>query len=154
MSAERVRRYLVENGIRYESHTHPTAYTTVQTASAEHVPAGQMAKVVLLDVDDRLVMAVVPGDRRVDFDKVRHVLDASFVDLAGEPDFAPAFPDCEPGAEPPFGVLYDVQTVVDEGLTTDTITFPAGSHKETITMSLGDYLSLTHPQRGDLTTDA
>lgn len=151
MSAERVRRYLMENGVRYETHTHSAAYTTVDTATAGHVPCEQMAKVVLLDVDDRLVMVVVPGDRMVDLQKVGQVLNASFVDLAGEREFAVAFPDCEAGAEPPFGTLYDVQTVVDEGLTAETITFPAGSHQETITLALQEYLSLTHPLRGDLT---
>lgn len=150
MSGERVRRYLMENGIHYETHTHPTAFTTVETATAGHVPRQQMAKVVLLDVDDRLVMAVVPGDRMVDLDKVVRVLGASHVELAGEREFAVAFPDCEAGAEPPFGILYDVQMVVDEGLATENITFPAGTHQETITVALEDYLSLTHPMRGDL----
>lgn len=152
MSAESVRRYLMENGIHYETHSHPTAYTTAETATAEHLAPGQMAKVVLLDVDDRLVMAVLPGDRMVDLDKVEKVLSASYVQLAGERDFAPAFPDCEAGAEPPFGTLYDVQMVVDDGFSSESITFPAGTHQETMTIALEDYLSLTHPQRGDLTT--
>lgn len=151
MSAEKVRRYLMENGVRYETHTHPTAYTTVETATAGHVPCKQMAKVVLLDVDDRLVMAVVPGDRMVDFDKTASLLDAAHVDLAGEQEFAVAFPDCEAGAEPPFGTLYDIPMVVDEGIETENITFAAGTHQETMTVALADYLSLTHPQRGDLT---
>lgn len=151
MSAERVRRYLMENGVHYQTHSHATAYTTVETATAGKVNRHQMAKVVLLDVDDRLVMAVVPGDRMVDLDKVERVMAASHVELAAEQEFALAFPDCEAGAEPPFGTLYNVQTVVDEGLATENITFPAGSHRETITVALEDYLSLTHPMRGDLT---
>ncbi|MFP3915423.1 MAG: aminoacyl-tRNA deacylase, partial [Actinomycetota bacterium] len=134
----------------YETHSHATTYTTAQTAQVEHVPGAQMAKVVLLDVDDRLVMAVVPGDRMVDLDKARSALGASSVLLAGEHDFAPAFPDCEAGAEPPFGPLYDVAMVVDESLSGESITFSAGTHEETITMPLADYLQITHPQRADL----
>lgn len=150
MAAERVRQYLEQNGVVFEEHSHTTTYTTVDTAEVEHLAPAGMAKVVFLDVDDRLVMVVVPGDRTVDLGKVLHALDASSVDMAGEADFAPAFPDCEVGAEPPFGLLYGVRTVVDEALTSDTITFPAGSHKETISMALSDYLALIRPERADL----
>lgn len=151
MAAERVRQYLEQNGVDFAEHSHATTYTTVDTAEVEHLTPAGMAKVVFLDVDDRLVMVVVPGDRTVDLGKVLHALEASSVEMAGEADFAPAFPDCEVGAEPPFGLLYGVRTVVDEALTSDAITFPAGSHKETISMALDDYLALIRPERADLT---
>jgi Ala-tRNA(Pro) deacylase len=151
MSAERVRTYLMEHGVQYETHSHPTAYTTAETAAAEHVPGEQMAKVVLLKADDRLVMAVVPGNRMVDLGKAKAALNAGDVDLADEKDFAPVFADCEAGAEPPFGMLYEVPMIVDDGMTTDRITFAAGSHDETITMALDDYLRVTNPKRADLT---
>jgi prolyl-tRNA editing enzyme YbaK/EbsC (Cys-tRNA(Pro) deacylase) len=60
-------------------------------------------------------------------------------------------PDCELGAEPPFGPLYGVPMVVDLALQSEEITFNAGNHMETLTMSLGDYLELTKPRRVDLT---
>lgn len=151
MSAERVRTYLMEHGVQYETHSHPTAYTTAETAAAEHVPGEQMAKVVLLKADDRLVMAVVPGNRMVDLDKAKAALNAGDLDLADEKDFAPVFADCEAGAEPPFGILYEVPMIVDDGMKTDSITFAAGSHDETITMALDDYLRITNPKRADLT---
>lgn len=151
MSAETVRRHLISNGVPFKTQSHRTAYTTRETAVAAGVPLEQMAKVVLLEVDDRLVMAVVPGDRRIDFDKAKTALDASSVMLAGEHEFAVAFPDCEMGAEPPFGFLYGIQTVVDSGLTVENITFPAGTHEESITMALTDYLSLAPPVIADLT---
>lgn len=154
MAADKVRQHLTERGIAFESHSHATTYTTVDTAQAEHLRPAEMAKVVFLDVDDRLIMVVVPGDRVVDLEKVRHALGASFVDLAGEHDFAPAFPDCEAGAEPPFGLLYGVRTVVDEALNSETITFPAGSHKETISMALSDYLGMAHRERRDVSRPA
>ena len=54
------------------------------------------------------------------------------------------------GAEPPFGALYDVPTVVDLSLNSQRITFNAGTHDETITMDLQDYLDVTRPKRADL----
>ncbi|MGA7269571.1 MAG: YbaK/EbsC family protein [Acidimicrobiia bacterium] len=150
MSAERVRAHLVEHEVKYESHPHPIAYTTSEVAEAEDMPGSQMAKAVMLMADDRLVMTVVPGDRMVDLEKAGNVLGAQNIRLAEEDEFAASFPDCERGAEPPFGALYDVPMLVDNGLTSPQITFNAGTHTETITMELGDYLELNKPERADL----
>jgi Ala-tRNA(Pro) deacylase len=154
MSAEKVRSYLLEHGVQYEIHAHPTTYTTSEVAEAVHVPGGQMAKVVMLMADDRLVMAVVSGNQMVDLDKARAALGVETARLATEGESSPLFPDCEKGAEPPFGALYDVATVVDRGLEGPQITFNAGTHSEVITMALSDYLELTKPQLVDLATSA
>lgn len=150
MSAEKVRSYLMEHGVGYETHSHPVAYTTSEVAEAEHIPGKAMAKPVMLVADDELVMAVMPGDEKVDLEKANRALDGADVRLAEESEFAPRFPDCERGAEPPFGALYGVPTLVDVGLTSARITFNAGTHSETITMALDDYLELTNPKKVDL----
>lgn len=150
MSAERVRTYLVKHGVQYEIHTHPIAYTTSEVAQVEHVPREQMAKAVMLMADDRLVMAVISGNQMVDMGKAETGLGADTVRLATEGEFAPLFSDCERGAEPPFGALYDVATVVDEGLDSPQISFNAGTHTEVIAMALSDYMELTNPEVVDL----
>jgi Ala-tRNA(Pro) deacylase len=140
----------MEHGVSYETHTHPVAYTTSDVAEVEHVSSKEMAKTVMLMAGDRLVMAVLPGDRMVDLEKAGRALGAERVRLAEEDEFAASFPDCEPGAQPPFGDLYDLPILVDSGLDSPKITFNAGTHTETITMGLGDYLELTNPKRADL----
>jgi Ala-tRNA(Pro) deacylase len=150
MSGERVRSYLMEHGVKYATHAHPKAYTTAEIAEAEQVPGDQMAKVVMLIADEAPVMAVLPGSRMINIDKAQETLGAGSVRLANEGEFSSLFPDCEPGAEPPFGALYDVPMLVDEGLQRPDITFNAGTHEETITLSLSDYLELTHPTQADL----
>ncbi len=150
MSAERVRSYLTEHGVEYEIHPHTVAYTTSEVAEAEHVPGREIAKVVLLKTGESLAMVVVPGDQMVDLEKAAAALGVDDVRLAEESEFGDVFPDCETGAEPPFGSLYDMPTLVAESLSSPTITFKAGSHTETITMALDDYLDLTKPERADL----
>ncbi|MGA7096002.1 MAG: YbaK/EbsC family protein, partial [Acidimicrobiia bacterium] len=61
-------------------------------------------------------------------------------------------PDCEKGAEPPFGAIYELPMVVDEGLENEQITFNAGSHDEAITIARTDYMELTKARVADLTT--
>ncbi len=150
MAGERVRKYLMEHGVEYSTHTHPTAYTTAEIAEAEEVPGDQVAKVVMLMADSQLVMAVVPGSQMINIDKAKAALSAESVRLANEGEFSRFFPDCELGAEPPFGPLYELPMWVDEGLRGPQITFNAGTHDETITLALSDYMELIHPQKADL----
>jgi len=151
MSGETVRTYLMEHGARYETRTHPKAFTIGEIAEAEHIPGEQMAKVVMLHSDDGLVMAVLPGNRRIDLEKAKTAMGGKAVRLADEAEFSARFPDCELGAEPPFGPLYELPMLVDLSMQSEEITFNAGNHTETLTMSLSDYLELTKPQRVDLT---
>jgi Ala-tRNA(Pro) deacylase len=149
--AERVRRFLLEHGIPYKTDIHPVAYTAREAALVEHIPGDQVAKPVMLKADDRLVMAVLPGDRQVNLAKAAAALGAATSRLATEAEFSPLFPDCERGAEPPFGALYDVPMVVDTRLRGPRITFNAGTHTTSISMALADYLALTKAQVLDLT---
>jgi Ala-tRNA(Pro) deacylase len=140
----------MEHGVRYETRAHPKAFTVGEIAEAEQVPGEQMAKVVMVHSDEGLVMAVVPGDQRLDLDKAKAALNSTGVRLATEGEFSSHFPDCEVGAEPPFGALYGVPMLVDNTLRSEEITFNAGTHTETLTMALSDYLELTKPLRVDL----
>ena len=150
MSAGRVRSHLMEHGVAYGTKSHPLAFTANEVAEAEHVPGHRLAKAVMLMAGDSLVMAVVPGDAMVDLTKAADALNVEEVRLAEEDEFSPSFPDCEIGAEPPFGSLYGVPMLVDSGLSASPITFNGGTHTDTITMELEDYLTLTHPKRADL----
>ena len=139
MGAERVREYLLTHGVAYEITDHPLAYTAQRVAESEHISGKQIAKPVILLADDRFVMAVVPGHKHVDLDKVQSVLGCREVRMAREEEFAGAFGDCEAGAEPPLGSLYEMRTILDTRVASQHITFRGGSHTQTITMSLEDY---------------
>lgn len=150
MTAERVRTMLDERGVPYEMMDHPLAYTAQEVAAAEHISGDSFAKATLLMADGQLVMAVLPAPLKVDLEKARRVFDATEVRLATETEFQPTFPDSELGAEPPFGHLYSLPVYLDQRLTADTITFNAGSHRQTMSISLSDYLDLEQPVRADL----
>jgi len=52
---------------------------------------------------------------------------------AAEQEFSSLFPDCELGAMPPFGSLYNLAVYVDESLAADdAIVFNAGTHRDAI----------------------
>jgi Ala-tRNA(Pro) deacylase len=71
--------------------------------------------------------------------------------MASERDFAPRFADCEPGAMPPFGNLYDVPVYVDRALgNNERIVFQAGTHTVTMSVPYADFERLAHPTVADL----
>ncbi len=141
---ERLEKYFREQGVEYQAVTHPTAYTAQQVAAAEHVPGRQFAKVAIVIADGKTVMLVLPASHRIDFPKLKAALAAKEVRLATESEFAGLFPDCDTGAMPPFGNLYNVPMYVDKALTADPeIVFNAGSHRETLRIKYTDFARLT-----------
>lgn len=142
MAAERVRTFLDEQGVDYEADVHPRAVDAQHLAEAEHVSGWMVAKPVMLEADGELVMAVIPAPAMVDLDLAGEYLGAE-ARLADEATFAPRFPDCESGAEPPFGSLYGVRTIVDPILRRDErLTFRAGTHDTALRVRTEDYLAV------------
>lgn len=146
MPVKRLREYLDSHEVRYVVLSHSPAYTAQEIARAAHIPGQEMAKTVMVRLDDELVMIVMPAPAKIRFDLLRRASGASQVELAREKDFAGLFPGCELGAMPPFGNLYEVPVIVDEALTEDEeIFFNAGTHTELIRMSYADFEALVKP---------
>ncbi|UCF41733.1 MAG: YbaK/EbsC family protein [Gemmatimonadota bacterium] len=146
MAMTKLKAYLDENKVRYLTITHSPAYTSQKTAASAHVPGKELAKTVIVKVDGQLAMAVLPGSYQVDFGQLKEVVGASKVELASEDDFRDTFSDCEVGAMPPFGNLYNMPVYVAEALTEDEeIAFNACSHTELIRMSYEDFSRLVQP---------
>lgn len=150
----RLQRYLDENSIAYRLHPHREVFTAQEVAEAEHVPGKDVAKVVVLRDGGDFFMVVVPAPSRLDLDLARGVLQRPNAELADEAEFAHLFPDCEAGAMPAFGNLYDIPVLVDESLTNDErIVFNAGTHVETISVLYEDFERLVRPKVARLAQD-
>jgi Ala-tRNA(Pro) deacylase len=68
-----------------------------------------------------------------------------------EREFASASPDCEAGALPPFGNLYDVAVCVDRALgRNERIVFQAGTHTVTMSVAYADFQCLARPTVADI----
>lgn len=62
------------------------------------------------------------------------------VNLANEEEFKGLFPDCDIGAMPPFGNLYNIPFYVNESFKNeDAIVFNSGTHTETVKIKREDY---------------
>ncbi len=147
MPAEALKKYLDENKVAYEVISHMRTYTAQETAASAHVPGRELAKTVMAKIDGAMAMIVMPANFRVDFDRLRALTGAREVELATEKEFRTLFPDCEPGAMPPFGNLYDMEVYVEEQLAQDEeIAFNAGTHTELLKLKYADFARLVHPK--------
>lgn len=147
MPISRLKEFLDKNNIRYVTVTHSTAYTAAALAQMTHTPGKEIAKAVMAVVDGALAMIIVPGSKHVDLRSLKAALGAKEVALAHEHEFAHVFPDCEVGAMPPFGNLYNVPVYVDEALTRDAeISFNGGSHRELVRLAYADFERLVKPE--------
>lgn len=143
---------LDSRNIKYSTIEHTPAYTAQEIAASSHTPGRELAKSIIVKLDGRLVMAVLPASRRINFDRLKQVSGAETVELATEREFADLFPDCQLGAMPPFGNLYDMAVLVDESLTDDEeIVFNACNHHELIRMAFEDFTKLVEPRILDFT---
>ncbi|MFY9906028.1 MAG: YbaK/EbsC family protein [Terriglobales bacterium] len=141
-----LRDFLDLNRIPYVVISHSVAYTAQSIAALTHTPGKELAKTVMVMVDGRLAMAVVPASFRVDLSRLKRYLEADSVELATEFEFRGRFPDCETGSMPPFGNLYGMDVFVDETLAEDSqIAFNAGTHRELVRMRFADFRNLVKP---------
>ena len=145
----KLRTFLAESNIRYTVAKHPVAYTAQEIAAAQHVPGRQLAKSVLVNTDRGPVLAVLPAVHLIDLKKLKAMVGAKRLTIAKEADIRQQFPDIEVGAMSPFGNLYGVPVVVDQGLgEAAEIVFNGGSHTETIKLRYRDFSVLVKPKAG------
>jgi Ala-tRNA(Pro) deacylase len=147
MPVQKLKQYLDRHGIKYLTITHSPAYTAQAIAAVAHIPGKDLAKTVMVALDDHMAMAVLPSSVMVDLERLREAAGVDKARLATETEFKDLFPECEVGAMPPFGNLWDMQVYVDPLLAEDEdIAFNAGSHVELIKLAYDDFARLVKPR--------
>jgi Ala-tRNA(Pro) deacylase len=147
MPVKTLKAFLDQEKIKYVSIVHSTAYTAQEVAASAHVTGKELAKTIIVELDGKMAMAVLPANRKIVLQELREVTGCDEVKFASEDEFRERFPDCETGAMPPFGNLYGMDVYVAESLTdNEEIAFNAGSHTEVIRMRFKDFERLVRPK--------
>ena len=147
MACGKLIKYLDDNNVPYVTITHSQAFTAQQVAASAHIKGREMAKTVIIKINDKLAMAVLPATYHVDFHLLKEITGNENVVLAHESEFKEIFEDCETGAMPPFGNLYNMDVFVAQSLTKEVeIAFNAGTHSELIRMGYTDFERLVKPK--------
>jgi len=143
----RVIKFLDKSKVKYKAAKHEPAFTAQQMAAVVHESGKYVAKPVIVKADGQYLMCVLPACYKIDLKALKKQLKAKKVELAEEKEIGRIFDDCELGAEPPFGNLYDMPTIMDKTLEKDDhITFQGGTHEKAIRMGMDDYRRLVEPK--------
>src|SRR5690554_2193637 len=146
MPIQQLKEFLDGANVEYMCLTHPPAFTAQQLAHHVKIAGDKVVKTVIIELDGKMAMLVMPATWRVRWESLSRILDTDFVDLADEQAFQDRFPDCEVGAMPPFGNLFGMTVYCAESLTEQPeLAFAAGSHTETLHMKTRDFLNLVQP---------
>jgi len=140
--ATRVSDYLTEQDADFEIVDHPHSASSMESAQLAHVPGDRIAKSVVLGDDRGYMLAVLPASCRVDLGEIHRQTNRN-LGLVTEYELDALFDDCEPGAVPPFGNVYDIDTIVDDNLVEQSdIYFEAGDHERLIHVSTETFENL------------
>ena len=153
MPVRKMKDFLDREKVKYVVITHSPAYTAQEVAQSAHIGGKELAKTVIVELDGQMAMAVLPANRKIVLQDLREVTGSEQVKFASEEQFKARFPDCETGAMPPFGNLYNMEVYLAEGLTqNEQIAFNAGSHTEVVRLALADFERLVQPKVVSFTT--
>lgn len=118
--------------VDFELVQHPKTLSSRESAESAHVAADHVAKAVLVRDANGFAMAVIPGSGWLKLSALREASGREF-DLADESDVDRLFSDCQPGAIPPLGPAYGLETYLDMRLTTlANVYFEAGDHEHLV----------------------
>ena len=146
MPIQKLKSFLDERRIKYVTIFHSRAYTAQEVAQRAHISGIEIAKTVIVKMGGEMAMAVLPASHIIDFQRLRVAAEVEEVSLATEQDFIARFPDCLPGAMPPFGNLYGMKVYMAVALRNDEeIAFAAGTHTELVKLALRDFMGLVEP---------
>jgi len=111
----------------------------------------QAAKAMVLDVRGggggrRHVLAILPGNRKLDFNAVATLFEARKCGFAS-PETAQEITGCAMGAVPPFSLDPALAVVVEEDLlANDTLFFNAGRLDRSMELDTKDWLAIVKPR--------
>jgi Ala-tRNA(Pro) deacylase len=147
MPVSMLKEFLDNNNIKYATIKHSLAFTSQEIAASAHIKGKELAKTVLIKIDGKMAMCVLPASHHVNFELLKRGIGEQNIRLANEVEFKDKFPECEVGAMPPFGNLYSIDVYSEELLAKDElIAFNACSHTELIQMQYADYERLVKPR--------
>lgn len=139
---------LRSHSIKYTEINHEPVYTSDQAASVRGMDLHAGAKSLLLKAGKEFILAVLPGDNRLDTKKLKQILGVKDIRFA-TPTEVEEIMGCSIGACYPFGSVAKVKMIVDPTLgENEIISFNPGVHNKSIKMSWKDYLEVTNPMLG------
>jgi len=144
---------LDQNGTSYRLIDHAPEGRTEVVSPMRGNALSQAAKCIIMMVKigkkvTRYMLAVVPGDRRVDLQAVKALMGATYVAFASQ-DIAERLAGSMAGTVLPFSFNPELELVVDPSLLeNDEIYFNAARLDRSMVLKTSDYIAIAKPRLG------
>ncbi len=148
---ERLIAYLDENHVAYRLIDHEPEGRTQIVSAIRGNQVSQAAKCIILMVKvgkkvTRYILAVVPGNARVDLNAVKALLQGTYASFASK-DIAERLAGSEAGTVLPFPFTPELELMVDPSLLeNDDIYFNAARLDRSMVLKASDYVGLVKPR--------
>lgn len=143
---------LDENGARYRLIDHPPEGRTEIVSPMRGNELGQAAKCMIVIVKQgkkvtKYVLAVIPGDRRVNLDAIKRLLDGTYVSFA-TPQIAERLAGSVVGTVLPLSFSDELELIVDDELLSrnEELYFNAARLDRSMALNTADYQSIAKPR--------
>lgn len=137
---------LNKNKVDYMIKEHPPTPTSEDSARERGEPLKVGAKAMVLKADEKFIMAIVPGDRKIDSQKLKEILKAKNLRFVSVEELE-KITSLKPGAVPPFGSLFNLTTIMEKAfLEEEYLAFNAGSLTKSIKMKVKDFIEIVKPE--------
>jgi len=142
------------NGIEHQVVRHGPVRSLQEAAAERGVAESAVIKTMVVRVsDDEHVFVLVPGDRVIDWTKLRKTLGVNRLSLPDE-ESALAVTGYKRGTITPFGATRSLPVFADTRLSGNTISIGGGAHGVSITMSGDEAIRVLQASTADITKPA
>ncbi|MBI4896216.1 MAG: hypothetical protein HY832_01575 [Candidatus Aenigmarchaeota archaeon] len=135
--------------VAFTESVHEPVTTSEHAARVRGTTIESGAKAIVVKTDTSFVMLVLSANKKLDSKKTKELLKSKTLRFATSQELM-TITHCEPGAVPPFGMLFGLAVYADTSLLDqEVINFNAGRTDTSIAMKREDYVNLVHPVVGD-----
>jgi Ala-tRNA(Pro) deacylase len=156
--SQKIIKYLDENKYKYEIVEHKTTYTAWDTAQTEKIKPQEVAKALVMKIDNEYVLVVLSANRNLDKQKLLKVINVGRkkiklknfkkIDFAKEAWMKKNLPG-KVGAIPPFRKIIKLNIFIDSLLAKNRKMYlGSGEYTSSIRIGTKQYFKIENPVKG------
>lgn len=149
MMIQKVQDVLNQNKIKYITIEHSPACTEQELSDYKSMLGMELIEAVIVEIEHhQKAMVVIPASLAINLGSLQKALGTTQVRLIDRQEASQLFPGCEYGTIPPFGNIYQMETILAQDLLQNQeISCYLGSYRHLLRMEYREYEKLIKPRQ-------
>jgi len=149
---KKIENFLKKEKINYKIIEHKTVYTAADKARTLRVPEKNVAKTIIIASDNKISLALISANEKLDFQKFKKIAQAKKIKLISERVIKNKFKGVKIGNIPALGNLWNVPVFADKNfLKAKEIILNSGDYELSLVLSLKEFKKTGEIIFGNLT---